>query len=295
MSDVDCDVDEGNGEDDSSSQDVSILHAYLNDVGRCPILSREDELTVARRYKDLGERADFDLLVTSNLRWVVKVASWYKCCGVPQMDLIQAGNMGLMKAVEKFDPEKGSRVLSYATNQIKTSIRGLIIKNWCSAVMDTVRSQNDAFDDVQRSRKRANFVDGEDVSSDELLAKLDPVQIDTVDALGMENNPALREVIVADESGFDDQLIEVQSSCLREQMLGVAMRTLDEKSKLVVRMRHLAEVDEDHPRCTLKEVGSQCGGVSIEWARKLEIRALNELKEVLLEMRKDLSSRGWLV
>ena len=172
------------------------LKTYLNEIERYPVLTREQELELANRYKDGADDTAVNDLITSNLRFVIKVALGYRNYGIKVMDLVQEGNIGLIKAVEKFDPDKGYRLISYAVWWIKAYIQNHIIRSWSMVKMGTTQAQRKLFyrvgdlpeatdfdihlDNVSKLADRINVTDDEvidmaarlkarDLSLDELL------------------------------------------------------------------------------------------------------------------------------
>jgi RNA polymerase sigma-32 factor len=154
----------------SSRNNFSI---YLSEIGRYPLADAEQEQRLAREYRRTGNRQSAQQLVTSNLRFVVKVASEYHRYGLPPADLVQEGNLGLMKAVEKFDPGRGFRLISYAVWWIRAYIQNYILRSWSLVKLGTTQVQRRLFFSLARAKREIERLSGPDASQDrvEMLAR----------------------------------------------------------------------------------------------------------------------------
>ena len=136
------------------SQESSALERYMSEVKRIPMLSREEEDTLARRFRDHGDVDAAHKLVTANLRFVVKVAYQFKAYGMKMLDLVQEGNLGLMRAVQKFNPDRGYRLISYAVWWIKAYIQNYILRNWSLVKLGTTQAQRKLFFNLNKEKAR---------------------------------------------------------------------------------------------------------------------------------------------
>ena len=138
----------------SAGADMSTVSIYYRDVSRVPLLTAEEEIEIATRFQETGKQRYADRLVVSNLRFVIKVALDYKNYGFPLMDLVQEGNMGLLKAVQRFDPNRGFRLISYGVWWIRAHIQEYILKNWSLVKIGTTQLQRRLFNNLQSTQKR---------------------------------------------------------------------------------------------------------------------------------------------
>jgi len=279
---------------DADAKDF-VTSAYFRAVSSYAVMSREEEVSVARRYRDLGEKADFDLLVNSNLRFVVRVAATYRHYGFPLMDLIQEGNIGLVKAAEKFDPEKGFRFMSYAVWNIKAAIQEFILKNICLVKMGTTQTQRRVFIALQSKRNVGRSWD--DPESVEWLAVTEDVPIEAVQEViarvsgsreqsldkGLrpgEDGKSLHDIFPADDVVVDEQLHEARVAYERNQALLLAIPQLDPRYREIVLKRFLDVKDPEGRRYTLQRLADEMG-ISKERVRQLEKRAFSALKAII--------------
>ena len=262
------------------------LQGYLQAVNAFPLLSAEEERTLAARY-----RRDQDLeaawqLVTSHLRYVVKVARGYLGYGLPQEDLIQEGNIGLMKAAKRFDPEVGVRFVSFAVHWIRAEIHEFVLRNWRIVKVATTKAQRKLFFNLRGRKKRLGWLSQHEVEevADDLGVRPDEV-------LEMERRLAAHDAAfegTGDDGGEDRTapalFIEdcryepgraVEEAEWSEQTAGhlaAALETLDERSRDIVTRRWLHE-----PKARLREL-ADAYGVSAERIRQIEADALAKLR-----------------
>ena len=247
------------------------LDAYISAVNRLPMLTADEESTLARRLRDQQDLDAAGRLVLSHLRLVVSVARQYLGYGLPQGDLIQEGNVGLMKAVKRFDPDQGVRLVSYALHWIKAEIHEYILKNWRVVKVATTKAQRKLFFNL-RSMKRQ--MKGEAADGDTHRAALSEAEIDRVaaelnvrreDVIEMETRFAGGDVAL-EPGGDDDE--DNQLELLRE-----GMASLDARSRDIIKRRWL---DADS-KVTLQELADEYG-VSAERIRQVEANALKKMK-----------------
>jgi len=267
------------------------IDAYISAVNRLPMLTLEEEVSLARRYREQNDLGAAQGLILSHLRLVVSIARGYLGYGLPHADLIQEGNIGLMKAVKRFDPDQGVRLVSYAMHWIKAEMHEYILKNWRLVKVATTKAQRKLFFNL-RSHK-------------ESLDTMTPAQ---VDALAKTLNVKREEVIememrltgrdVALEAPTDDEddkfapiaylssdndeptkVLEVQQfDRLQSEGLDAALDKLDPRSRRIVEARWLA--NDDGSGATLHDLAGEFG-VSAERIRQIESAALKKMKTTL--------------
>lgn len=266
------------------------IEAYIAAVNRLPMLTQEQEVSLAKRLQDDDDLDAARELILSHLRVVVSVARQYFGYGLAQADLIQEGNIGLMKAVKRFDADRGVRLVSYAMHWIKAEIHEFIIKNWRLVKVATTKAQRKLFFNLRKMRPDSNGqLDVENV--DEIAETLN-VRVEDVREMDVRMNG--REVsfdtqVQDDDDHFapvqylaDDRhdpvevLEQRNQQRLEAQGLSDALATLDDRSREIVQARWLAE-DEAQ---TLHELGAKFG-VSAERIRQIEAAALKKLRKAL--------------
>ncbi|HQR29179.1 MAG TPA: RNA polymerase factor sigma-32 [Anaeromyxobacteraceae bacterium] len=263
------------------------LAAYLDDLGRHPVLSAEEERSLARAYRERGDTAAAHRLVTSNLRFVVKVAAGYRGYGLKLADLIQEGNLGLMRAVEKFDPDQGIRLISYAVWWIRAYIQGYVLQSWSLVKVGTTQAQRRLFFSLARTRREL----GEDLEGDELderVARRLRVRTDdvrqatrrmegrdvSIDAPGASGATPL-ERLESDDVPPDELLSQAREAQSLRSGVAKALSLLDDRERVIVEERLMA----DDP-ASLQDLGARFG-FSRERARQIEIRARGKLRLAL--------------
>ncbi len=262
------------------------LDSYLSRINQFPLLTPEEEFNLATRYRKDNDLEAAHKLITSNLRFVVKVAFEYKSYGVKLLDLIQEGNIGLMMAVKKFNPYKGYRFISYAIWWIRAYIQNFIIKTWSLVKIGTTQAQKKLFYKIGKVRK-ALEADKENEGRYELLAH--DLDVSKEDILEMEQRMSSRDLSL--DAPFDEdheltpldllqegspnqevELMEKEKKDILEEEVARAMKRLNEKEVFVIKNRVMA----DSP-LTLQEIGDQLK-LSRERVRQIESEALKKLK-----------------
>jgi len=266
------------------------LRTYLQYVNAAPMLTAEEEHALALRYRDDDDLDAARQLVLSHLRYVVRVARGFAGYGLPQADLIQEGNIGLMKAVKHFDPMRGVRLVSFAVHWIRAEIYDFILQNWRIVKVATTKAQRRLFFNLRKNRKRLGWMTGQEV--EDLAADLN---VDARTVLEMEGRMSSSDVsfdpMLADDgeeapfapaSYVQDQrynpeslVIEADSEQAEHAQLANALKGLDERSRDIIQRRWL---NEDKP--TLHELAREYG-VSAERIRQIEKRALGVMREHL--------------
>lgn len=274
--------------------EYSELSGYFKSVSRQRMFSPVEEAEIAHQYRETQRQAYADWLVSANLRFVIKIALEYRNYGFPLLDLIQEGNMGLVRAVKSFDPDKGYRLISYGVWWIRAYIQEYILRNWSLVKIGTTQLQRRLFNHLQSSQKRIHrLMDAEDeMSARESLAKAvggtvqdvedmerrmygRDLSIDSPQADG-DASFTLHDRLESGDATVEEQLAEEQVKHLRSGELAKALQRLNERERQIVQARHL----DDSP-LTLRELGDSMG-ISKERVRQLESRALKSLRTNLM-------------
>ena len=285
---------------------VGNLDAYISAVNRIPLLTAEEESQLARRLREQGDLEAAGRLVLSHLRLVVSVARQYLGYGLPHGDLIQEGNVGLMKAVKRFDPNQGVRLVSYALHWIKAEIHEYILKNWRMVKVATTKAQRKLFFNL-RSMKQG--FKGEAGDGDTHRATLSPTEVDVVarqlnvkpeEVLEMETRMSGGDVALepqtddseesyapiaylADEGSEPTRVLESRRrDSLASDGIVRALDTLDDRSRRIVEERWLNVNDDGSGGKTLHELAADYG-VSAERIRQIEVAAMKKMRKALAD------------
>jgi len=262
------------------------LDTYLVQINQFPLLNQEEEFKLAVRYRKYDDIEAAHKLITSNLRFVVKVAFEYKSYGVKLLDLIQEGNIGLMMAVKKFNPYKGYRFISYAIWWIRAYIQNFIIKTWSLVKIGTTQAQKKLFYKIGKVRK-ALEANGENEKKYELLAH--DLDVTKEDIMEMEQRMSSRdlsldapfdesqelthlELLKEESPNQEEAFAQEEEKKIREHEVQDAMRRLNEKEVYVLQNRIMAEEP-----LTLQQIGHHLK-LSRERVRQIESEALKKLK-----------------
>ncbi len=261
------------------------LESYIQAVNRFPLLTQEEETSCARRYIEHEDLEAARRLVLSHLRVVVSIARSYLGYGLPQADLIQEGNIGLMKAVKRFDPERGVRLVSFAVHWIRAEIHEFILRNWRIVKIATTKAQRKLFFNL-RSLKQGLGTLGEK----EVTAMAKQLGVKNHEVIEMETRLGGQDIAL-EPSGDDDEglspigylrdpasepsklLEEQQSERLRKEGLKQALEALDPRSRRIIEARWLRET----ATATLHDLAAEFG-VSAERIRQIEQKALAKMK-----------------
>jgi len=267
------------------------LASYIQSINKMPMLSAEEERDLAARYRDEGDLEAARQLVLSHLRYVVRVARGLKGYGLPEADLIQEGNIGLMKAVKSFDPTRGVRLVSFAVHWIRAEIYDYILRNWRIVKVATTKAQRKLFFNLRKSRKRLGWLTQEEGDS---LAENLNVKRETVDqmemrmsgtdiAFDMDNDSDDDTAYIAPAGYLQDMRFNPESLASRadqeesrHEQLTDALASLDDRSCDIVKRRWL----NDDKKPTLHELAAEYG-ISAERIRQIEKKALGSMKNVL--------------
>jgi RNA polymerase sigma-32 factor len=267
---------------------VGSLESYIRAVSRFPILSPEEELRLARRFKAEDDIESARQLVLSHLRVVVSIARGYMGYGLPQADLIQEGNVGLMKAVKRFDPERGVRLVSFAIHWIRAEMHEFILRNWRLVKIATTKAQRKLFFNLRSMKPTLDPLTQAELHSVARQLRVKPEEVSEMEMRLAGQEIALEPAsddedayapiaYLADNSAEPLETIEAeQEKSLRTRGLGSALGSLDERSRRIIEARWLREKDS----ATLHELAAEFG-VSAERIRQIEAKALEKMKRAM--------------
>jgi RNA polymerase sigma-32 factor len=267
---------------------VGSLETYIQAVNRFPILSFEEERNLARKFRSENDVEAARQLVLSHLRLVVAIARGYMGYGLPQGDLIQEGNIGLMKAVKRFDPERGVRLVSFAVHWIRAEIHEFVLRNWRMVKVATTKAQRKLFFNLRSMKPSLGPLTQSEIGSmaKELRVKPEEVaememrlagQEISLEPASDEDEPYAPIAYLADRSPEPSEIVETkQDEALRAQGLEAALASLDARSRRIIEARWLREKDS----ATLHELAAEFK-VSAERIRQIEAKALTKMKDVI--------------
>ncbi|MBL8503348.1 MAG: RNA polymerase sigma factor RpoH [Rhodocyclaceae bacterium] len=268
---------------------VGSIDAYIQAANRYPMLSEAEEQRLAERFHDDGDVDAARQLVLSHLRLVISIARGYLGYGLPHADLIQEGNIGLMKAVKRYDPARGVRLVSFAMHWIKAEIHEYILKNWRLVKVATTKAQRKLFFNLRSLKQGLNTMSGEEVGAMARQLGVKPEEVRE-----METRLTGRDIAM--EASSDDEgesfapiayladpaeepseaLANREMERLQDEGLKLALAKLDERSRRIIERRWLAEGET----ATLHELADEYG-VSAERIRQIEAKAMQKMKGML--------------
>jgi len=268
------------------------LARYLEQIMRFPMLEPQQEYMLAKRWREQSDRDAAHQLVTSHLRLVAKIAMGYRGYGLPISEVISEGNVGLMQAVKRFEPDKGFRLATYAMWWIKAAIQEYILRSWSLVKMGTTANQKKLFFNLRKAKSKISALEEGDLRPDQvaLIAKrLGVTEQDVVDMnrrLGgdVSLNAPIREDgdsgewqdwLVDDISDQETRLAESEEADNRKQALGEALSVLNDRERRIFEARRLA----DDP-ITLEDLAAEFG-VSRERVRQIEVRAFEKVQRAV--------------
>jgi RNA polymerase sigma-32 factor len=266
------------------------LNAYIQGTASVPILSLDEERSLGEALYYEGDLEAARRMVMAHLRFVVHIARSYNGYGLPLGDLIQEGNVGLMKAVKRFNPEKGARLVSFAVHWIKAEIHEFILRNWRIVKVATTKSQRKLFFNLRGAKKQLQWL-----SADEAKAVADDLGVEVKDVMEMEKRLASHDVCFDAPDDDDDEktayapalYLEDKSANPAEQIenqdfendskarLGLAVQSLDQRSQDILQRRWL-----DDDKATLHQLADEYG-VSAERIRQLEKNAMIKVRAAM--------------
>jgi RNA polymerase sigma-32 factor len=266
------------------------LSRYLQDIRKFPMLSPEEEYSLAKSWKDDGNERAAHKLVTSHLRLVAKIAMGYRGYGLPVGELISEGNVGMMQAVKRFDPDRGFRLATYAMWWIRAAIQEYILHSWSLVKMGTTAAQKKLFFNLRRLKGQMAALEEGDLQPEQVAKIAHVLQVPEQDVVSMNRrlsapDNSLNAPVRADSEGewqdwlVDDgesqesELAERQDMTNRKQLLGQALKTLNERERHILIERRL----KDEPT-TLEELSQQYN-ISRERVRQIEVRAFEKLQK----------------
>jgi RNA polymerase sigma-32 factor len=269
------------------------IEAYMQSAYSIPMLTAEEEHDLATRLYNQNDLQAAQKLIMSHLRFVIHVAKGYAGYGLPQADLVQEGNVGLMKAVKRFNPEVGVRLVSFAVHWIKAEIHEFVLRNWRIVKVATTKAQRKLFFNLRKNKKRLGWFSKEEVSS-----VAETLGVSTKDVLEMENRMSNYDQAFELSSDDDDNAsagsfspaqyledkqsdiaVEVEASNWESHAnnrLSTALVALDERSQDIIKTRWLAE-----DKSTLQDLANKYQ-ISAERVRQLEKNALGKLKNTMV-------------
>jgi len=268
---------------------VGSLDSYIDRVSQIPVLTKDDEVALAVRFRSEADLDAARQLVLSHLRFVVHIARGYLGYGLPMGDLVQEGNVGLMKAVKRFDPTVGVRLVSFAVHWIRAEIHEYVLRNWRLVKVATTKSQRKLFFNLRKMKKNLAWL-----SEAETAAVARDLGVDVADVREMEQRLSARDMSFDPTPESDeeetyspamylpasnaDPAIEVENEEWEEdstERLSLALEKLDERSRSILKRRWMSD-----DKATLHELADEYG-ISAERVRQVESNAINKLKGLM--------------
>jgi RNA polymerase sigma-32 factor len=279
------------------------LEAYISAANRLPMLSADEEIRLARQLRDHGDVQAAGQLVLSHLRLVISIARQYMGYGLPHADLIQEGNVGLMKAVKRFDPDQGVRLVSYAMHWIKAEIHEYILKNWRMVKVATTKAQRKLFFNLRSMKQSLKDANQEGpqrstLTEDEVNSMARELNVKPEEVHEMEMRMSGADVALepqgedgedsfgpiaylADEQSEPSRVLEAHHrDWLASDGISKALATLDERSRRIVEQRWLQVNDDSSGGMTLHDLAAEYG-VSAERIRQIETAAMKKMRQAL--------------
>ena len=269
------------------------LASYLQEIKRFPILSADEEFMLAKRYKEHGDSEAAHKLVTSHLRLVAKIAMGYRGYGLPITDLISEGNVGIMQAVKKFDPDKGFRLATYAMWWIRAQIQEYVLHSWSLVKIGTTAAQKKLFFNLKKLKNQLKSIDDENLSPENVREIATKLNVKEAEVLEMDNrlfskdqslnSPISHEKeaewqdIIVDDKETQDIKYENQNELnYRKNLFNKAMNVLNSREKEIIKSRKL----NDKP-LKLEELSKKYN-ISRERVRQIEEKAIEKLQKEIL-------------
>ena len=273
------------------------LSSYLNQIKVFPVLTLDQEFMLAERYRKHNDKEAAHQLVTSHLRLVAKIALRYRGYGLPVSDLISEGNIGLMKAVKKFEPERGFRLSTYAMWWIKASVTEYVLKSWSMVKMGTMAAQKKLFFSLRKAKEKLNLINSNDIDFESAKILSEQFNLSERDIVNMNSRMSIRDQslnapvskdglgsieiqdLLEDERPSPEAIVaNQQEAAIRHEMLTKALSQLSERERHIFTERRL----KDDP-ITLEKLGEGYG-ISRERVRQLENRAFVKVEKSIREM-----------
>ena len=268
------------------------LNSYLRRIRTYPILEAEEEVYLARQWRDEGDNGAMEQLVTSHLRLVAKIAMGYRGYGFPVTDLIAEGNVGMMQAVNKFDPERGFRLSTYAMWWIRASIQEYILHSWSLVKMGTTAAQKKLFFNLRKLKAHIGALDEGDLRPEQVIEISNRLQVSETEVINMNRrlgggdhslNAPLRDEgecewqdWLVDTGDSQETLVgEAEELSGRRQLLKHAMKDLSQRERHIITERWIKDIPS-----TLQNLSDQYG-ISRERIRQIEVRAFEKLRKTV--------------
>ncbi len=268
------------------------LSSYLQEIRKFPMLQPDEEYMLAKRWREHDDSEAAHKLVTSHLRLVAKIAMGYRGYGLPLSELISEGNVGMMQAVKRFDPDRGFRLATYAMWWIRAAIQEYILHSWSLVKMGTTASQKKLFFNLRKLKGQLQAIDEGDMHPDNVKKIAERLDVPEADVVSMNRrlaapdhslNAPLRidgdgewqDWLVDEEENQETRFAESEELGKRRQLLAAAMQTLNDRERHILQERRL----KDEPT-TLEDL-SQEYGISRERVRQIEVRAFEKLQRAI--------------
>ena len=268
------------------------LNSYLRRIRTYPILEAEEEVYLARQWRDEDDNGAMEQLVTSHLRLVAKIAMGYRGYGFPVSDLIAEGNVGMMQAINKFDPERGFRLSTYAMWWIRASIQEYILHSWSLVKMGTTAAQKKLFFNLRKLKAHIGALDEGDMRPDQVIEISNRLQVSETEVINMNRrlgggdhslNTPLRDEgeyewqdWLVDTGDSQETLVgEAEELSGRRQLLKHAMKDLSQRERHIITERWIKDIPS-----TLQNLSDQYG-ISRERIRQIEVRAFEKLRKTV--------------
>ncbi|AJY48421.1 RNA polymerase sigma factor RpoH [Martelella endophytica] len=269
------------------------LNRYLEEIRKFPMLEPQEEYMLARRYQDHEDRGAAHKLVTSHLRLVAKIAMGYRGYGLPIGEVVSEGNVGLMQAVKKFDPERGFRLATYAMWWIKASIQEYILRSWSLVKMGTTANQKRLFFNLRRLKGRIQAIDDGDLKPEQVTEIATKLNVSEEEVVSMNRrlsgdaslNAPIRATegesgqwqdwLVDDNDNQEEILVNQDELETRREMLSSALDVLNDREKRIFLARRLSEDPE-----TLESLSAEFN-ISRERVRQIEVRAFEKVQDAV--------------
>ncbi len=277
------------------------LSAYMSEIKKFPLLDPQEEYMLAHRFADHGDTEAAHKLVTSHLRLVAKIAMGYRFYGLPVSDLISEGNVGLMRAVKKFEPERGFRLATYAMWWIKAAINEYVLNSWSLVKVGTVAAQKKLFFNLRKLKAKLGVYEEGDIpieAAEKIAKRLDVTTNEVIDMnrrmsrsdaslnqmVSEDGDVERQDLLVDDKPSQEAVLADKEERVLGTSLLREALTTLTERERRIIHERRLV----DNPR-TLEEIGADYG-ISRERVRQIENRAFAKLQKSVVSASRALES-----
>jgi len=269
------------------------LNRYLDEIRKFPMLEPQEEYMLAKRYQEHDDRKAAHQLVTSHLRLVAKIAMGYRGYGLPIGEVVSEGNVGLMQAVKKFDPERGFRLATYAMWWIKASIQEYILRSWSLVKMGTTANQKRLFFNLRRLKGKIQALDEGDLKPDQVAHIATTLKVSEAEVISMNqrlsgdaslNAPIKagegesgqwQDWLVDDHDNQEDILIEQDELQNRRSLLSSAMNVLNDRERRIFEARRLTE-----DPVTLEDLSTEFD-ISRERVRQIEVRAFEKVQDAV--------------